>query len=207
MDNKIRDFVEAMFSSLPKSREVVEAKLGIIETMQDKYEALLAGGKNENEAFGMVISELGSIDELRWEFGIPPEDATNAGRDAEYQKFHQHFAVASAVAVALYIAAPLLFLLFEPAGQALAFPFFFLPIIIATGLFVYFGMQSERYDNKQEEKEKQENPVTTVIFLAALVIFLLLGFWKNLWHPGWMIFLVAAMVNTLVLMFRQRKSD
>ena len=40
MDNKIRDFVEAMFAGLPKSREVVEAKLGIIETMQDKYETL-----------------------------------------------------------------------------------------------------------------------------------------------------------------------
>lgn len=87
MDNKIRDFVEAMFAGLPKSCEVVEAKPGIIETMQDKYEALLSGGKNEHEEFGTVISEFGSIDELRREFGIPPEDATNAGHDAEYQKF------------------------------------------------------------------------------------------------------------------------
>ncbi|WP_343252931.1 permease prefix domain 1-containing protein [Ligaoa zhengdingensis] len=207
MDNKIRDFVEAMFAGLPKSREVVEAKLGIIETMQDKYEALLSEGKNKNEAFGTVISEFGSIDELRRELGISQEDATKAENDLEYQQFCKHFAVASTVAVALYIAAPLLFLLFEPAGQALSFTFFFLPIIVATGLFVYFGVQSERYDSKQGTKEKQEDPVTTVIFLAALVIFLLLGFWKNLWHPGWVIFLVAAMVNTLALMFRQRKSD
>ena len=61
---KIRNFVENMFLSLPDTPEVREAKAHILEGMTDRYEALLAQGKNGDEAFGVVAGEFGSMEEL-----------------------------------------------------------------------------------------------------------------------------------------------
>ena len=64
---KIQNFVENMFLSLPDTPEVREAKAHILEGMTDRYEALLAQGKNGDEAFGVVAGEFGSMEELRQE--------------------------------------------------------------------------------------------------------------------------------------------
>ena len=63
--SKIQIYVENSFASLPRTKEVAEVKMNIIESMEERYEALLKEGKNENEAFGAVISEFGSMDEIR----------------------------------------------------------------------------------------------------------------------------------------------
>ena len=52
---KIQNYVENVFSGIPKTKEAVEMKLGIIDSMEEKYAELIAGGKNEHEAFGEVI--------------------------------------------------------------------------------------------------------------------------------------------------------
>ena len=68
---KIQLFVDNMFLSLPDTPEVRQAKAHILEGMADRYEALLAQGKNQDEAFGAVIGEFGSVEELRQELGLP----------------------------------------------------------------------------------------------------------------------------------------
>ena len=67
---KIQLFVDNMFLSLPDTPEVRQAKAHILEGMADRYEALLAQGKNQDEAFGAVIGEFGSVEELRQELGL-----------------------------------------------------------------------------------------------------------------------------------------
>lgn len=67
---KIQNYVENVFAGLPKTKEAVEMKLGIIDSMEEKYSELLSMGKNENEAFGEVIADFGSIEEIREELGL-----------------------------------------------------------------------------------------------------------------------------------------
>ena len=59
---KLGVFVENMFLSLPDTPETREARVHILEGMTDRYEALLVQGKNENEAFGIVAGEFGSME-------------------------------------------------------------------------------------------------------------------------------------------------
>lgn len=66
---KLNDYIDNMFVSLPDNEEVRAAKQTISENMTDKYEGLLAEGKNEAEAFGTTVSEFGSIRELGKEMG------------------------------------------------------------------------------------------------------------------------------------------
>ena len=64
---KIRSFVENMFLGLPDTQEVRDAKARLLEGMSDRYEELLAQGKDPDAAFGISVAEFGSMEELRRE--------------------------------------------------------------------------------------------------------------------------------------------
>ena len=66
----ILNYLENMFSSLPQTKEVLRAKDELASMMEDKYNELLAEGKIDNEAVGIVISEFGNLKELAAELGI-----------------------------------------------------------------------------------------------------------------------------------------
>ena len=66
----IKSYLEGMFASLPSTPEVVKAKYELFQMMEDKYNELIADGKNDNEAVGIVISEFGNLDELADDLGI-----------------------------------------------------------------------------------------------------------------------------------------
>lgn len=66
----ILSYLDNMFMSMPKTPEVLRAKEELAAMMEDKYNELLAEGKKENEAVGIVISEFGDLEELAEELGI-----------------------------------------------------------------------------------------------------------------------------------------
>ena len=66
----IKNYLETMFANLPNTVEVKNAKDELFSMMEDKYSELIAEGKPENEAVGIVISEFGNLDELAESLGI-----------------------------------------------------------------------------------------------------------------------------------------
>lgn len=68
--DEIKDYVDRMFTGLPKTKAVLEMKQNILENMQDHYEELLSQGKSKNEALGAVISQFGNMDEIKKELGM-----------------------------------------------------------------------------------------------------------------------------------------
>ena len=66
----IKNYLESMFANLPNTLEVKRAKEELYSMMEDKYSELIAEGKPENEAIGIVISEFGNLDELAESLGI-----------------------------------------------------------------------------------------------------------------------------------------
>ena len=98
-------------------------------------------------------------------------------------------------------------------------------VTIASGLYVYAGMQSAKYDvknyNKEcrkegyleesdggenvpvpEEREKKSErligSISSVIMLSATAVYLALGFLRNLWHPGWVVFAIGGILCGIV---------
>lgn len=229
---KIRTFVENMFLGLPDTQPVRDAEAHLIEGMTDRYEALLAQGKDPDAAFGIAVAEFGSMEELRRELGdsstasaspaAPAETASLAlsFRDEdtlrEYRAFRKKFPVAIAIGVALCIlGAALLPMLTNVQGfpEEVALMNMFSLIAIAVGLFVYFGLKNRRFNRElfDEEKgrsaDKDDDPLSRAIMLGATCLYLFLGFAKGLWHPGWIVFPAGAVVCLLVNIFwphRQR---
>lgn len=75
----IKNYLDNMFSRLPKTKEIETLKYDLLSNMEDKYEELKKEGKTENEAIGVVISEFGNIDELlnELDINIPNNTSTN----------------------------------------------------------------------------------------------------------------------------------
>lgn len=157
---QIREYVEAMFSALPKTKEVVEIRLQILEHMEDKFEALRQQGMGENEALGTVISEFGSIDEIKKEFCIV-DDPTEETRDKEldrllreYDKFVPKLRIAIALAVTFFILAPILSLSLD--SELLLF----VMIAAGVGLLIYFvGRKGDYRTLISDRKSLLELPV------------------------------------------------
>lgn len=70
---EIKSYLDKMFSGLPKTEKVLKARRELLAMMTDKYEALLAEGKNENEALGTVIMQFGNLNELAEELELTEE--------------------------------------------------------------------------------------------------------------------------------------
>lgn len=220
---KIKTFVENMFLGLPDTQPVRDAKAHLTEGMTDRYEALLAQGKDPDAAFGVAVAEFGSMEELRRELGAASDPSASSAAPAqtqnaappfrdeatmrEYQKFRKQFPVAIALGVVLCIlGAALLPLLTNVHGfpEETALMNMFSLIAVAVGLFVYFGLKNRRFNrelfaHEREETSGQEghDPLWGAVMLVVTCVYLFLGFTKGLWHPGWLIFPMGAAVCKL----------
>lgn len=161
-------YLDNIFAALPKSEAVVRARKELQASMEEKYRALKAEGKSENESVGTVISEFGNIDELIAELGIKPAGSAVDEKPLPLldREIAAKFLAANGqaarligtgvflciMAVAMMILTNLLvddgFLssaLNGSGGNALGlFPLFIL-IAIGVGMFIYSGIRMERY--------------------------------------------------------------
>ena len=220
---KIQLFVDNMFLSLPDTPEVRQAKAHILEGMADRYEALLAQGKNQDEAFGAVIGEFGSVEELRQELGLgnrpqaeEPLPSPAPFPQEEYQRFRRMFPLAIAGGVVLCILAVVASIVLSQLSWARAWNLhhigMFSLIAVAVGIFVYFGVREGGYQARLRasqglppEDGEEQGPYHKVIMLVTTAVFLKQGFLRGLWHPGWIVFLLGAALARLADTWTQKR--
>lgn len=164
-------YLDNMFASLPKTREVMQLKQELLSGMEDKYLELKRAGKSENEAIGIVISEFGNIEELTAELGIEsaksqPEPflyESNLLTEEEvyaYTVARKSTGFWTGLGVALCIAGVALLLVFikllehytvmsgngsMDIGVTLGLIAMFILITVAIGMFIYSGMKLNRF--------------------------------------------------------------
>lgn len=64
MQEKIRNYLEGLFASLPDTQEVRDAKEELYTGMVDRYNDCLAEGMDEQEAYDTVIDSMGDLHEF-----------------------------------------------------------------------------------------------------------------------------------------------
>lgn len=161
----IKVYLDNLFASLPKTAKVIELKDNILANMEDKYHELKNQGKTENEAIGIVISEFGNIDELISELGIsangdtPSQPLITHEEAEEYLKVKKVMGLQIGIGVLLCILAPALLILSSVLvengvilqslnGDSAYIPgliIMFILIATAVGIFIFSGMNFERY--------------------------------------------------------------
>ena len=129
MKEKLRDYIESVFSDAPDCRKTRELKEEMYQNLCDKYDDLLSDGRSEAAAYNIAISGVGDIsgiiDSLKEEYGeqAKNESSQNSTEDnprknpdekaarPEYtqegseqiRKYKITSGILTAIAVALYI--------------------------------------------------------------------------------------------------------
>lgn len=67
---KINNFLNNVFASLPSTKDVVDLRKSIEQGMNERYQDLVNEGKSEAEAFGIVVSDFGNIEDIRRELNL-----------------------------------------------------------------------------------------------------------------------------------------
>lgn len=168
----IKNYLDNIFSSLPRSAEIIKIKEELLLNMEDKYNELKESGKTENEAIGIVISKFGNIDELVKELGINTtitetnNISTITMEEAEaYIEDKIKYGKLIAIGVVLCILAPAMLMFTHTLildgifGTAVdidvleglsVIPLCVL-VAIAVGLFIYTGTKLDRYKYLEED--------------------------------------------------------
>ena len=161
----IKSYLSNMFAGLPKTARMEDLKNNILSNMEDKYNELKNQGKTENEAIGIVISEFGNIDELINELGIYKDAETKSlpvvtqEEVDSYLNVKRTMGIQIGIGVFLCIIAPAILILLSGladngvifralSSDARSMPgliALFLLITAAVGIFIYSGMNFERY--------------------------------------------------------------
>lgn len=79
MNKKIRDYVEVLFSDIPRSQKANELKEELLSNMTERFDDYISQGKSENQAYSLVISNLGDVDEMLAEV-MPDADFVSQAR-------------------------------------------------------------------------------------------------------------------------------
>ncbi len=216
--NTIRNYINAMFSSLPKTPDILRLQAEMMENMEDKYHDLIREGKSEHEAVGIILADIGSAENLKAELGItdtePQED--HSAFLTQRAAFQRKFAIAIASGVVLCICAIIAGAVCDAFTHNDTYTClaFFVPIAAAVAIFVYFGIREDWYENRYKEIYHESEPeskgfsdaIAAIIFPLAVVIYLILGFVFDLWHPGWIIFPICGLIVAAVEAYEKLKT-
>lgn len=115
----------------------------------------------------------------------------------EEGEFDARFRVGMAVAVAgVLVSVALLVAVFvfvegHEAAELLATAGFLALLAPCVSAMVWLGIQHSKY-HPEPPKDKATENAHGVIMILTTAVYLLLGFVFHLWHPGWVVFLIAA---------------
>ncbi len=192
----IKNYLDNMFSRLPRTARVLDLKNNILSNMEEKYYELKNQGKSENEAIGIVISEFGNIDELVNELGINQEDPMNAQPLVTREEVEAYLSmkqtmgklIGFGVFLCMFGAAMLILLstlleginhISEAATDVTGIITLLVLVTIAVGIFIYSGMSFERYQYMEkgvqlpgelEAELKQRYDQYNPVFYLQLII-------------------------------------
>ncbi|WP_163580750.1 permease prefix domain 1-containing protein [Gracilibacillus saliphilus] len=203
----IINYVDNMFASLPKSTEMRQLRDELLANMEEKYHELKQAGKTDNEAIGIVISEFGNIDEIIEEFDISQEEGVMTKPLLTEQEVDNYLQVSKksgqwiGIGAVLCIFGSAMFVLllglFEngymngltvETGMYIGVIILLLCVAIAVGLFIYAGMQLDKYkyisvkgnfdlpiDLRSKIKTMNDayQPTFTIIMIVGVVLIIL----------------------------------
>lgn len=207
MNKKIEAHVNALFANTSNGYNILDIKEELTANLNDKYDDLIASGRSEEEAFIHVISGIGDIDRLLEDLGELPEY-----QPLEITKNQQKRSIFISIGIALYVLsfAPLILFHYSYAGIAIMCA----NCAIATG-FIVFGSSISRIryaksDNSFVEEYKEKfaytrdqkklrNAFSLAMWSITAVVYFTVSFTMWNWQWSWIIFLVGACLQQVIL--------
>ncbi len=197
MREQLIQYINLLFAGAPDSEDI---KQEILQNTLDRYDDLLAQGKQPEAAYSLAISGIGDINEiLSSGHPIGGGSTTPAVPTPAEDKNSR---LRTAVAVAMYILCPVPLFLWGNVGDGvIGVSIMFILIAGATALLVM------NRDEKEEDapKQKQSSPrqeihksIRTLIWAIGLALYFLVSFTTHAWYITWVIFPLTGAVQGLI---------
>ncbi len=201
MNEKLRRYIDDLFANAPSTVRAVELKEEMYQNLTDKYNDLIAEGKNEESAYNIAIASVGDVDSLISGLSDKKREVNEAAK--------KRSAIIVAIAISLYILSPVPVILIQ---HEIGVMFLFLFVAAATALLIYNGATRERYvktdDTMVEEfkewkqNSKQKNKAVSAIlgsfWLITVCVYIVVSFLTGAWHITWIIYLIAAALSSMI---------
>ena len=222
MNTKIKNYVEVLFRDIPNTQKAQELKEELLSTLNDHFEAHIAEGKSENQAYTEALADLGDVDELLK--GLEPDRELKEKIDV----FRQKRAKNTAIAVMMYILGTVCVIFFSTIPDMLdvkrteIFPIIGVISMLvfaafATGLIIYTNMSmpqdvshyiSQKSGKYHEIKHTGDSKALKIIasfmkvyWTLVLVIYLAVSFTTGMWAWTWLIWVIASAVKEAIYIF------
>lgn len=204
MEDRIREYVEELFSEAPYTQQVYELKVELIQNLTDKYHDLIEEGKTPEEAYRQTILGIGEVEELI----ASVEDPVSVKK--EYKG--NTFAVRIALAVMMYILCPVPLVIFQAVGIPVLYGvvILFVMIAVATGILIYTGITvskerknpnfvSDEYPHRANGRKRAVyQAFMSAYWMFCLALYFVLSFVTQRWDITWIIFLVAPALRGII---------
>lgn len=229
MDNlRIRKYMDQLFESAPVNRRTLELKEELIANALEKYNDLIRRGYGEDEAFQLLISSIGDVQQLFAEMGTD-DDYSRAyylqwAREAQDKK-----AALTAVSVGLFLLSgavlAISFLLYwynvkfiyihgqnlNLLGIGLALLICIVPVSLLVyahqiqppaELADYAARQAVSNSESRKQRRKRfkqiKGSLEGLMWLLIVIFYFVISFSSHAWHITWIIFLGGAAVECLL---------
>lgn len=223
MNSKIKNYVDVLFNDVPKTRKAVELKEEILADLNEHFEAHIAQGKSENQAYTEALADLGDIDELL--SSLAPERELKPKIDKYRVKKARNTAIAVMLillGVILLCALPSVSAVFSIGNPAkagiLGFVLMMTCIAIGIGLLIYTKMSVPQdvepfltHHSKEEFSGDSNGKFWASFFklywLIVTIIYLFVSFETGDWYITWIIWLIGSAVKHAIILFGGLNAD
>lgn len=212
MNDKIREHIEELFKDAPKTLQTVEIKEEILQNTIDRYNDMLAEGKNEEAAFNIAVAGIGDVDGLIGSLMAPR--AMSGYTKAEIEQNRRKRSVLLSISVALYICSVIPVIISEEVfnNDIIGVVLMFLIVAVATALIIFrSGIKLhyaesdgtvvedfKEWSQKSKEEKAFMNAVNGAVWSLTLVVYFLLSFITGAWYITWLIFFIGGAVVNIV---------
>lgn len=210
MDDKLRRYIDGLFSDAPQTKNVIELKEEMLQNLIEKYMDLINEGKSEEAAFNIAIAGIGDINELVSEMNKVRSTAVITAN-------RQKSAMLTSIAVMLYILSivPILFFLGNPFNLFQGIIGFVVIITLATGIMIYNNMTKTKYEKVEDtmveefkawktnrvDRRTTRLSVSVALWSIILALYFIISFSTYAWHLTWVIFVMGVAVEALINIF------
>lgn len=217
MYEKLSRRVDELFEDAPRSRRANELKEELMANLIDRYNDLIASGKDEDEAINNAIAGIGDVDELMR--GLKENDVFNY---EQIKKDRQKYALILSVSIGLYIISVVVLILCVEVLQIndeIAVCLMLTIDAVATCLIVYNAVSRPKYlkaddtmveefkewKSVNSEKNKIIQSVKSISWTLIVAAYFLISFEFGAWAYSWIIFIIGAAIENIITLTFQLK--
>jgi len=217
MEDKLRKYIDGLFSDTIPAKKAVELKEEMIQNLEDKYKDLISEGKTPEAAYNIAVAGIGDVSSLLDE--LEKGDNAASWQIAELETSRRKSAMLTSIAVMIYILSILpliiLSLLDSEYYAVLGLPLLLVFVAVGTGILVYNSMTKPRFKESsdtmvddfrrwQSGTQRQKalrGAISWALWSIIVIVYFIVSFTTFAWYMTWIIFVIGVAIEALINIF------